>query len=144
MNAAPFAVMPRPVDLLDAIRQLYIASPAFAIGGPMYLKASSRRRAVPYVCVEVVSAPLSFTSSTSKIRKTRLRFRVYADDADDALAPADAIEDAFSGQTLLFQGGFTGPLVIGDRGPRKDAGLSNAGSEIWYELIEFTLLVKRS
>ena len=144
LNGPPLAAAPPatlPVDVLDAIRQRYFAEGCDDLGGPIYLAIGSRRRAVPYVVVEVVSAPLVFTSSTTKLRKTRFRFKCYQTDPDLALPAADALEAAFDGAGLQFDDGFTGPFVPGDRGPRKDVGLSNPGSEVWYELVEFTALV---
>jgi hypothetical protein len=133
------------VDLLAAVVARFAASAAAAaVPGGLFAVLPGLTAPLPFATFEEVSSPLGFASSTSKLRRTRIRFRVYADDGDQAAVAGDALEDAFAGARLRFSGGYTGPFVVGDRGHRPEAGApSDAGNQGWRFLVEFTAMVRR-
>lgn len=134
-----------PADLLAAVKAAFLATEVAAdVAGGIFHKLAGRRGTLPYVVFEEVSSTLAFSSSTGEVHRTRLRFKLYSDDGDEASALGDRLEDAFWDQRLLFAGGGTGPWTTGDRGHRDEpAALSASGRGGWYFLVEFNFMTRR-
>lgn len=149
--AAIWAYSPRtltslPADFLSAVIAFFGASAAASsIPGGISTVLPGKTTPLPYVVFEEIGASVSWKSDTSKFRKTRVRFKVYADDGDVASAAGDVLEDAFKNQSLLFSNGGATKFLIGDRGHKDEkAAMSSGGRQGWYFLVEFETHIRRN
>lgn len=134
------------VDLLDAIRLFFEASPSLVavLPGGLYTSAAGTKTSGTY-CVVQDEEKLEWRSDVSEVFDTRVRFKVYDASLDVAGAVGDQFYSAFKGQSFTWNGGESNRFVTRSRKQVKPPGHSKGtGSYEFYFLVEFQTRVKRS
>lgn len=135
-----------PPDLLAAVKAAFAANSGLVAALPsgLYFVRPARKASYPYAMFQAATRGLARTSSTSKFRNLTLTFTLYGPNLD-VLAPiGDQLEDAFKNTRLGFAGGYTGPLVIGDRTFDQPRGTrDSSGNDLWCVMVGFNAVMTR-